>query len=947
MININQKQIKTPIANPNTLTQTLEASKMSFADTLMLFTAIGIAIFAAMFIVPDWLSGVSFTWTGEKPRIYWYLGRSSAFVSFLWLWLSMLMGLLMTNRLARIWPSGPTAFAVHQFASILGLAFAIFHAFVLMGSRFLHYDVIDVLIPFHSDAYRPEYVALGQLGLYGFFLVIISFYLQPKLISRNVWRAIHFISFAVFTSTAIHGMETGSDTEMAWVQGLYTVCVLSIAMLSAYRVIQYFWKRFVPEAAPRPTTKAAKPATLRFERSAPANVAIAKAPAPKAAPPPSVAPSPSMAPPPSVAPNVHKSPLPPSAVPQNGPRGAAPNTKPQAEIAIVYGSQSGQTEALARRVFRYLADDGIQTQLIDGAAFHLEALQQTQRLVLMTSTYGAGAPPDNMARFYAQLKTAAVGCASHLEFCVFAVGDRQYPTYCQAGKDMDTRLAALGGRRLLDIVTCEAEDQDTFDVWMNDVASCLATSITANTVSTATVPAAKPAKRQDPVCATAEKAKTPHPIAAVATPTAAKIATPSNACVPVAIEHPQAALPLSIEDTHPFFMALPRSTTNRAGLKPGTKKRSFQAPVLRNIDLCGATGNRFDANRQVRQIVFSLLGSGMTYEPGDALAVQPVNSSEAVDEILRVLKMARDFVVPLPDGSEAGLGEALTHHYDITRLTEAHLKLVAYRTGDAALRRLLQPEREQSLADLIYGRQLIDLLSLYPNIFHNPQDFVAALGKLQPRLYSMSSSRKLYPDQAHLTVGVLNYNSYGRTRYGVCSSDLAQVGMHESRAVYVHTQRHFRLPADANAPIIMIGAGTGIAPFRAFLQERMVTGATGKNWLLFGCRNSGADFIYQDELQQFQVRGLLNRFNVAFSREQAEKVYVQDLIQQKSAKLWHWLEQGAYLYVCGDAKQMAKGVESALLDMAMHIGGHSNESANAWLDALQQAGRYQRDVYGY
>jgi len=923
---INQKQINAPIANATN--QPFETPKMSLSDMLILFTAVGVAVLAAMFIVPDWLTGVSFTWTGEKPRIYWYLGRSSAFVSFIWLWLSMLMGLMMTNRLARVWPGGPTAFGIHQFASILGLAFAIFHAFVLMGSRFLHYDVLDVLIPFHSDAYRPEYVALGQLALYGILILTISFYLHPKLISRKVWRAIHFASFATFTSAAIHGMQTGSDIDMAWVQGLYTVCVLSITMLSAYRVIQYFWRRFVPETPPQRTAKTSRPATMRFEQNAPPGVTFVKAPTPSSKPTPVVRKS---SPPPNAASTPVSAPQPPS-------QRSAQEKKAQSDIAIVYGSQSGKTESLARQVLRYLTEDGIQAKLFDGAAFNLEALQQTKRLILMTSTYGAGAPPDNIARLYTQLKTASADCARHLEFCVFAVGDRQYPSYCQAGKDFDERLITLSARRMLDIVTCEADDQDAFDVWLNDIASYLA-------AQNAEAPVSKPTKRQESVAIA--KAKAAQPVAALAEPTVTNTPITSSAVVPAAIEHTQAVLPLSIEDTRPFFMALPSSTLHRIWRNSGAKKRHFQAHVLRNVDLCGAKGPEADNDRQVRQIVFSLLGSGMTYEPGDALAVQPVNSAEVIDELLRTLRMARDFVVPLPDGSEASLGEALTHHYDITRLTEAHLKLVAYRTGDAALKRLLQPEREQSLADLIYGRQLIDLLSLYPNIFHNPQDFVAALGKLQPRLYSISSSRKLYPDQAHLTVGVLRYNSYGRIRRGVCSSDLAQVGLHESRAVHVHTQRHFRLPTDSNTPIIMIGAGTGIAPFRAFLQERMVTGATGKNWLIFGCRNSGSDFIYQDELQQFQVRGLLNRFNVAFSRGQPEKVYVQDLIQQKAAKLWHWLELGAHLYVCGDAKQMAKGVESALLDMAMNAGGHSSESANAWLDTLQQAGRYQRDIYGY
>ena len=223
---------------------------------------------------------------------------------------------------------------------------------------------------------------------------------------------------------------------------------------------------------------------------------------------------------------------------------------------------------------------------------------------------------------------------------------------------------------------------------------------------------------------------------------------------------------------------------------------------------------------------------------------------------------------------------------------------------------------------------------------------MAALSPLQPRLYSISASRKLYPDQAHLTVGVVRYTSYGRVRQGVCSNDLARAGTRATRQVFVHPQKNFRLPTDPNTPIIMVGAGTGIAPFRAFLQERMVTGAAGKNWLIFGCRNVGDDFLYQDELQQFQVRGLLNRFDVAFSRDQAEKIYVQHLIEKKATKLWHWLQEGGHFYVCGDAKHMAKSVENALLEMATNVGGYNNDDAREWLADLRESGRYQRDVYG-
>ena len=878
-----------------------KTSNASIYELLLLLVTIGVAAFAAAFIVPDWLTDISATWSGEKPRIYWYLGRSTAFVSFFWLWVSMLFGLLMSNRITRIWPSGPTAYELHQHASLLGLIFAVFHALVLMGSRFLHYDLLDVFIPFHSDAYRPESVALGQIGLYAMVIVALSFYVQRRLITPAVWRAVHFLSFAIFALALGHGIYTGSDTDMAWVEGFYAISGISVLMLSLYRL-----GRALAQVIQSITE--AKQSLVQASAPLPAATRLSN-------PPPSTKPKPTLS---------MQSPTAPAIVTQTR----------QSNMTLVFGSQSGRTEAIAQEIAQTLSSKGIPVSLIDGAKYTLEALKQTQCLLLITSTFGKGDAPDNIARFFAQLKSAPKSCAAHLSYSVLAIGDRQFPNFCKAGKDFDTRLSELGARCMGDLVTCEAGEQAVQQGWLTAAISAFQSAPITTTAPIA--PARAPALAKHPISAPAlAPVSLPIPVAVAAT--AAPIMM-----VPTMVDVAARALPLSIEDTRPFFMPAPHSNKANPAHNKYANAKMFNAPILRNANLHGDEAS----GTQTRHVVFALLGSGMSHEPGDALGVLPVNDAATVDEVIAAVKMSRDCYVPLPEGGEAPLSEALMYQYNITRLTEAHIKLVAHRTGDVALKRLLQPERGESLKDVLFGRQLIDLLTLYPNIFHSPLDFVAALGKLQPRLYSISSSRKLYPDQAHLTVGVLRYQSYGRLRQGVCSSDLTRAGTRKTRPVFVHPQKNFRLPTDPNTPIVMIGASTGIAPFRAFLQERMVTESPGKNWLIFGCRNVGDDFLYQDELQQFQVRGTLNRFDVAFSRDQTEKVYVQHLIQKKAAKLWHWVQQGAHIYVCGDAANMAKSVETALLESAMAVGGHSAETAQNWIAEMRQDGRYQRDVYG-
>ena len=273
------------------------------------------------------------------------------------------------------------------------------------------------------------------------------------------------------------------------------------------------------------------------------------------------------------------------------------------------------------------------------------------------------------------------------------------------------------------------------------------------------------------------------------------------------------------------------------------------------------------------------------------------------------------------------------------------LDLYARATGDETLRTVTAPEANGELARFLHGREVIDLLLAHPTVRPSHVEFVATLRRLQPRLYSISSSPRAHPGAVHLTVGAVRYESLGRVRGGVCSTFLAdRVGPETPVPVFVHVNRAFR-PPPPDRPMIMVGPGTGIAPFRAFLEERRATGATGRNWLFFGDQRSSTDYLYREEIEGYQKDGLLHRLDLAWSRDQAEKVYVQDRMREHAVELCRWLEEGAGFYVCGDASRMAKDVDAALHEILRTAGGRSAEEAAARVQAMKSGGRYLRDVY--
>jgi len=371
-----------------------------------------------------------------------------------------------------------------------------------------------------------------------------------------------------------------------------------------------------------------------------------------------------------------------------------------------------------------------------------------------------------------------------------------------------------------------------------------------------------------------------------------------------------------------------------------TRTNPFPGKMTVNRSLCGE-----GSEKDTRHFEIDLTGWGLSYEVGDSMTIWPTNDPQLVDQILKALSAKGDEPVKGPKG-ETTLREALFRECRITQTTPKFIESHRGRASAAPLlTELLDPERKEDLDRYLWGMEVIDFMTEHPSIKFAPQEFVDLLAKLQPRLYSISSSLKAHPNQVHLTVDVVRYESHGRVRKGVCSSFLADRADNVPIPVFPNASK-FRLPDDSNTPIIMVGPGTGIAPFRAYLQERQATGAKGKNWLFFGSQKAHCNYFYKDEFDQLTRDGVLSRIDCAFSRDQAHKVYVQDRMIENAAEIWKWVDgEGAHFFVCGDARRMAKDVDAALRKIVQDQGGKSVDEANEYVEKLKSDKRYKRDVY--
>lgn len=508
---------------------------------------------------------------------------------------------------------------------------------------------------------------------------------------------------------------------------------------------------------------------------------------------------------------------------------AAVSGEPKRPLLVLYGSQSGNAETLAKKVGREATARGFGPRVAGMDSVSAAELAGESAVLLITSTWGEGDMPDNAVGFWDGLnRNGSSPNLSGVRFSVLALGDRNYgDTFCLAGKRLDHRLSELGANRLTDRVDCDVEYEGLAAEWLAGVFKALG-----------------------------------------------------------AVSRP-AAVPVEPE-TEPVM---------DAGY---SKKNPLSASLIANVRLNGK-----DSAKDTRHIAFSLEGSGLSYEVGDALGVFPANCPDVVARVMESHRLDPDAVVPLPGGGEAPLRVALERSYE--------------------LRGVMGPAAAAGAS---------------------PVAFVDGLRRLQPRLYSIASSPKAHPGEVHLCVGRVEYVKEGIGHKGVCSTFLAdRLPVGASAEVFVQRSPHFRLPADPSLPVIMIGPGTGIAPFRAFLEERAATGAMGRNWLFFGDQHAASDFLYRDEMEAFVEKGILHRFDTAFSRDQERKIYVQDRMMTQAAELFTWLERGAHLYVCGDASRMAKDVEAALHHITRTIGSKTDEGAAEYLAGLKKAGRYQRDVY--
>jgi sulfite reductase (NADPH) flavoprotein alpha-component len=374
---------------------------------------------------------------------------------------------------------------------------------------------------------------------------------------------------------------------------------------------------------------------------------------------------------------------------------------------------------------------------------------------------------------------------------------------------------------------------------------------------------------------------------------------------------------------------------------PYTRNNPFPGKLLVNRRLSGP-----ESEKDTRHFEIDLKGWGLSFEVGDSVAVYPTNDPDLVEEIIRALNAKGNEPVPAAK-TQKQFREALLRDYSVTQPTPKFLKMITERANSSTLLKdLLQPGRKEDLDRYLWGMEVIDFLSEHPSVKFTPEEFVGLLTKLQPRLYSVASSLRVYPDQVHLIVDVVRYESHGRQRKGICSTFLAERADNVPVPVYPSSAKHFHLPENPNVPIIMIGPGTGIAPFRAYLQERQALGAKGKNWLFFGAQREKCDYAYKEDFDRFKRDGILTRLDCAWSRDQAHKVYVQHRILENAAEIWKWIDaDGGQFFVCGDAKRMAKDVDAALRKIIQEQGGKSVDEANAYVEKLKSDKRYKRDVY--
>lgn len=536
-------------------------------------------------------------------------------------------------------------------------------------------------------------------------------------------------------------------------------------------------------------------------------------------------------------------------------------------ITLLSASQTGN----ARRVAEALRDDlqaaQLNVKLVNAGDYKFKQIASEKLLIVVTSTQGEGEPPEEAVALHKFLLSKKAPKLEGTAFAVFGLGDTSYEFFCQSGKDFDSRLAELGGERLLDRVDSDVEYQGAAAEWRTRVVEVLK----------ARAPAATPA---------------------------------------------QLATSGAVNDIH---------------TSPYTKESPLTATLSVNQKITGR-----DSEKDVRHVEIDLGDSGLRYQPGDALGIWYQNDPALVNELAELLWLKGDEPVSV-DGKTLPLAEALTWHFELTVNTANIVENYATLTRSETLLPLVGDKAQ--LQHYAATTPIVDMVRFSPAQL-DAQALIDLLRPLTPRLYSIASSQAETENEVHVTVGVVRYDIEGRARAGGASSFLADRVEEDGEVrVFIEHNDNFRLPANPQTPVIMIGPGTGIAPFRAFMQQRAAEGAEGKNWLFFGNPHFTEDFLYQVEWQSYVKEGVLSRIDLAWSRDQQQKVYVQDRLREQGAELWRWINDGAHIYVCGDANRMAKDVERTLLEVIAEFGAMDAEAADEFLSELRVERRYQRDVY--
>ncbi|HEM7927485.1 TPA: NADPH-dependent assimilatory sulfite reductase flavoprotein subunit [Citrobacter farmeri] len=536
-------------------------------------------------------------------------------------------------------------------------------------------------------------------------------------------------------------------------------------------------------------------------------------------------------------------------------------------ITLISASQTGN----ARRVAEALRDDllaaKLSVTLVNAGDYKFKQIANEKLLVVVTSTQGEGEPPEEAVALHKFLFSKKAPKLENTAFAIFGLGDTSYEFFCQSGKDFDSKLAELGGERLLDRVDADVEYQAAAAEWRARVVEVL-------------------------------KSRAP-----VATQT----------------------------------QSVASGAVNEIHSSPYTKEAPLSATLSVNQKITGR-----DSEKDVRHFEIDLGDSGLRYRPGDALGVWYQNDPALVKEIVELVWLKGDEPVTV-NGQSLPLSEALQWHVELTVNTANIVENYATLTRSESLLPLVGDKAQ--LQHYATTTPVVDMLRFSPAQL-DAQALVDLLRPLTPRLYSIASSQAEVENEVHITVGAVRYEVEGRARAGGASSFLADRVEEDGEVrVFIEHNDNFRLPTNPETPVIMIGPGTGIAPFRAFMQQRAADEAPGKNWLFFGNPHFTDDFLYQVEWQRYVKEGVLSRIDLAWSRDQKEKVYVQDKLREQGAELWRWINDGAHIYVCGDANRMAKDVEQALLEVIAEFGAMDAESADEFLSELRVERRYQRDVY--